>query len=372
MIFAAGFLVASLLALLVYPALNRRAERLARRRVEALFPLSITELTAEKDHLRAEFAVTQRRLERKAEEALASRHAFMEEHGRRAMRIQALETDLSARDETLATLGRELADTRQRLGLTEEELEGAKLSLSGARDTLSAIGDAHARTLDELASVRAELAAAAAALAETRTALASAQERLQRREGEYADLASRYSAALGENDTRRITISDLETRLGTQTSRATEFERSLAEARTELVAERQRLADLARNLTAEQGRREGLEQRVRAAEAERDLKGVEAAAVARSLEELRAANDGRAPGDAAEIRAENAELRRRLDEIADRILQAADASGDPPPPGEEADGLGETDDTAAASLPEREAAGDRSRRQRGSRRPATA
>src|SRR4029453_10101728 len=69
-----GFLVAALIALLIIPAVNARAERLARRRVEALFPLSITELTAEKDHLRAEFAVLQRRLERKAEEALASKH----------------------------------------------------------------------------------------------------------------------------------------------------------------------------------------------------------------------------------------------------------------------------------------------------------
>src|SRR5688572_6149761 len=59
---ALGFLVAALIALLIIPAVNARAERLARRRLEALFPLSITELTAEKDHLRAEFAVLQRRL----------------------------------------------------------------------------------------------------------------------------------------------------------------------------------------------------------------------------------------------------------------------------------------------------------------------
>ena len=64
MIFALGFLAATLIALLIVPALNARAERLARRRAEAMFPLSISELTAEKDHLRAEFAVLQRRIER--------------------------------------------------------------------------------------------------------------------------------------------------------------------------------------------------------------------------------------------------------------------------------------------------------------------
>src|ERR671913_2346342 len=104
MIFALGFLTAGLIALAVLPAVNARAERLARRRVEAQFPLSISELTAEKDHLRAEFAVVQRRLERKAEEALADKHKDMEELGRRAVRIEALETELAAREERISEL----------------------------------------------------------------------------------------------------------------------------------------------------------------------------------------------------------------------------------------------------------------------------
>src|SRR3954468_14683775 len=98
MIFALGFVAASLIALLIVPAVNARAERLARRRAEALFPLSITELTAEKDHLRAEFAVLQRRIEHRAEEALSGKQRDMEELGRRALRIEALEADLRARE----------------------------------------------------------------------------------------------------------------------------------------------------------------------------------------------------------------------------------------------------------------------------------
>src|SRR5918911_2731283 len=109
MIFALGFLAAALLALVVLPAINARAERLARRRVEAQFPLSISELTAEKDHLRAEFAVIQRRLERKAEEALAEKHRHMEEFGRPAMRIDAPEGELAGRDRPIAELEGELA-----------------------------------------------------------------------------------------------------------------------------------------------------------------------------------------------------------------------------------------------------------------------
>src|SRR3954463_14849757 len=115
MFFALGFLTAGLLALIAFPALNARAERLARRRGEAQFPLSISELTAEKDHLPAEFAGLQRRLERKAEEALSEKHRDMEELGRRAVRIEALENDLITRDKRIVELENELAGTRARL-----------------------------------------------------------------------------------------------------------------------------------------------------------------------------------------------------------------------------------------------------------------
>ena len=57
MIFALGFLVAALFGLLFLPAVQRRAARLAGRRLEMLLPLSMEEIVAERDQLRAEFAV---------------------------------------------------------------------------------------------------------------------------------------------------------------------------------------------------------------------------------------------------------------------------------------------------------------------------
>src|SRR5215207_8602538 len=139
MIFGLGFLAATLIALVILPAVNARAERLARRRVEAQFPLSISELTAEKDHLRAEFAVLQRRIERKAEEALAEKHQDMEELGRRALRIQALETELAARGERIGALEGELAETQRRLGETDKALAETAQTLAQTRDTIAAV-----------------------------------------------------------------------------------------------------------------------------------------------------------------------------------------------------------------------------------------
>ena len=80
MIFALGFLAASLCGLLLLPAVNARAARLARRRAEARLPLSPAEIAAEQDFLRAQFAVQQRRLERRVETVEAKRQADMAAH----------------------------------------------------------------------------------------------------------------------------------------------------------------------------------------------------------------------------------------------------------------------------------------------------
>ncbi|RUW80138.1 hypothetical protein EOA29_22815, partial [Mesorhizobium sp. M1E.F.Ca.ET.063.01.1.1] len=61
--FALGFLCAVFLVSLIAPAVWRRAVVLTRRRLEASMPLTPAEILAEKDRVRAEFAMTTRRLE---------------------------------------------------------------------------------------------------------------------------------------------------------------------------------------------------------------------------------------------------------------------------------------------------------------------
>jgi len=304
MYFAFGFLAAALIALLFFPALNLRAERLARRRAEAQFPLSVGELAAEKDHLRAEFAVLQRRLERKTEEALGVKQQSMEELGRRAVRIAALEGDLAERDGRIAKLETDLAETQRRFAATENDLTATQQVLKGVQEALSVLETAHRTLLDSSDVTRGERDAAQASLVDARTALAAAEEALERQRSEHADLEQRHAAKLDEFDVKRITVSDLETRLATQTARANELERALAEGRDELTAERRRLADLARSLVTEQERGLLLERRLETLEAERDAKA-------------EAVKD-----EAAQ--ATSAELHRRIDEVADAILRAAE------------------------------------------------
>ena len=70
---ALGFLLASLLALMVAPAFWRRAVRLTRRRIEMTMPMSASDIQADKDQLRAEFAIELRRVEVALEKARDSR-----------------------------------------------------------------------------------------------------------------------------------------------------------------------------------------------------------------------------------------------------------------------------------------------------------
>ena len=168
MIFVLGFLAASLCGLLLLPALNARAARLERRRAEARLPLSPAEIVAERDFLRAQFAVQQRRLERRVETVEAKRQADMAALGAGTMRAAALAREVAAREAEIA-----LAQTKtQEL---EIELAVAREDGTASVATLQALEEAHADLLDSLLALRQGGAPStdrdAAALAAERDAL---------------------------------------------------------------------------------------------------------------------------------------------------------------------------------------------------------
>ncbi|MGL4812187.1 MAG: hypothetical protein ACRCXM_10445, partial [Beijerinckiaceae bacterium] len=90
MIFALGALTAIFAGLMVLPALNARAQRLQRRKLEALYPMSIAEITAERDHVRAAMAVEARRAEVRALATAQDKATDLAEIGKRDVRIHAL------------------------------------------------------------------------------------------------------------------------------------------------------------------------------------------------------------------------------------------------------------------------------------------
>jgi DNA repair exonuclease SbcCD ATPase subunit len=150
MYFALGLLVAGLVALIILPAVWKRAVRLTKRRIEAATPITMAEFRADKDQLRAEFALSTRRLEmnvetlrkRLAEQLgdvnqkrsdLGALKTERDQHLAIVKELEAREADLRARVLELEKDGTDLA---QRLRMRDRELDVRSGEIATLRDTM--------------------------------------------------------------------------------------------------------------------------------------------------------------------------------------------------------------------------------------------
>jgi chromosome segregation ATPase len=123
MYFGIGFLVATLLGLLFIPLVHNRAVRLTMKRLEASTPLSITEIRADKDQLRAEFAVSTRRLEMRIEKLKAQTTTQLAELGKKTDVINQFKKELAENKVTNLALETRNKTVRDQLRAAEEELQ---------------------------------------------------------------------------------------------------------------------------------------------------------------------------------------------------------------------------------------------------------
>lgn len=152
--FALGFLSATMLALMISPAVWGRAVELTRRQVESSVPLTLNEIQADKDQLRAEFAMSTRRLEMSVEELRdkAARQIIeisrkrddlaqlADESQDRVRIIEELEIrsaelrdKLKEREESLTATSEQLEETRAQLENKARELDQIRLEMSETR-----------------------------------------------------------------------------------------------------------------------------------------------------------------------------------------------------------------------------------------------
>src|SRR5881392_1488053 len=94
MFFGIGFLAASLVGLIIIPFVHGRAVRLTARRLEAATPLSMAEIQADKDQLRAEFAMSTRRLEMSVETLKSKTTSQLAELGKKTDAINRMKVEL--------------------------------------------------------------------------------------------------------------------------------------------------------------------------------------------------------------------------------------------------------------------------------------
>src|ERR1700750_1942546 len=99
-----GFLIAGLLVIGVIPLVHARAVRLTMRRLEALTPMSMSEIQADKDPLRAEFAMSTRRLEMSVDQMKAKTTSQLAEIGKKSEALGRLKVELGEKTAALFAL----------------------------------------------------------------------------------------------------------------------------------------------------------------------------------------------------------------------------------------------------------------------------
>ena len=231
--FTLGFLCSGLLALMVAPAIWRRAVVLTRNRIESSVPLTLNEIQADKDQLRAKFAMSTRRLEvnlkslkERASEQLVDINkkrgellALEDQHAEKSLRISELETqaaelrsEMKERESQLNATATDLASVELKLEekafayeelerkyrIAIEELDSKKVEMI-AREGRLDIVEYEAREAKQLSKheaaentkLRKELKAAETALSKERNRVENDEKKIERMQASLADLEGR-------------------------------------------------------------------------------------------------------------------------------------------------------------------------------------
>lgn len=361
MYFGIGFLVAALLALMFFPLVHNRAVRLTMRRLEAATPLTIAEIRADKDQLRAEFAMSTRRLEMSVEQMKARASSQLAELGKKTDAINQLKKELGektaayfaleARDKALAE---QLRATEQEFELKTGALREAGRALADKEAVLARLtaelGD-HSIASDsqrvELAAVRTQVEAMKVSVGNYERSMKETEERLTRERGEAA---SNISDARGKLDALNARKTELEQHLVAQTAEAEQFNQRVQELEA-------RLGEQGRLMAQRDDEIDRLRQEAEAArKAHGDLRDEISSSSTRSVErhkteivrlesELAAAHEVRAKLESeiadlkreaestwASERVENALLRERINDVAAEVARLTAALEGPESP----------------------------------------
>lgn len=318
MLVTLGFLAATLLWLSVLPALTRRADRLARKRAEAAFPLSLAEIAADRDHLRAELAVRERASEQRAASGFAARADAMGEVGRRDMTIAGLERDLAERVSRIAELEQDLASTRDDLARTRDDLSRESAQHRGAQEALAQRVADLAALEQRLAETRGDLSGTSADLAARTHELDALRERHERVEAVLGERDRSLAALRIEKDSQHVALVEANTARLTLETRGDDLAGRLSASEAALTETRKTLVAMTVDRDSERLRADAVTGRATQAEAAReeaDANAIERGAEIVRREELEKQMSAALAAEQAKV----AELEARLSELAGRL-----------------------------------------------------
>jgi predicted nucleic acid-binding Zn-ribbon protein len=249
MYFGLGFLAAALIGLIIVPFVHGRAVRLTVRRLEAATPLSMAEIQADKDQLRAEFAMSTRRLEMSVDQLKNKSTGQLADLGKKNDVINRLKMELGEKAATIFALEARDRGIKDQLRATEDELAVKTGALRETERTL-------AEKESELTKYTAQFTATSATSDSQRIEIVSLKTQVENLKDQVAGLgkevketSDRYAREkeAGEKATKELAeergnVTNLGTRLGG-------LERQLATQTTEAEIMGRRIADMEMRLT---------------------------------------------------------------------------------------------------------------------------
>jgi len=292
-----GFLVGGLLVLGVIPLVDSRAVRLTMRRLEAMNPLSMAEVQADKDLLRAEFAMSTRRLELSLEQMKAKTTSNLADIGKKTEAISLLKLELGEKTAALLAL-----EAREKL--LNEQLQSTQAELAANVSALAEVGQA-------LASVEAELAQVNGQFSDR--SLTADSQRV-----ELVALQAQIELLKNQIDGHNKEAKDLRDQLDGKTTEAEQLSQQLGQERGKTEQLGGRLGELDRQLVAQNTESEVLGRRAQELSARLDEQGRFLADREFITDRLR--NDALAAQKTeAEVRAELADAEKRHRFVAEAI-----------------------------------------------------
>ncbi|MGB8576790.1 MAG: hypothetical protein WCD56_09520 [Pseudolabrys sp.] len=367
MFFGIGFLFAALIGLVVVPLVHGRAVRLTMRRLEAAAPLSMAEIQADKDQLRAEFAMSTRRLEMSVEQLKTRSTSQFAELGKKGDAINRLKVELGEKTATIFALEARDKSLRDQLRATEEEITVKTSTMYDAQRALSdkqaelakVMGELYERSTladsqkieiialktqvdalkERLDGASHELKAVEDRRDAERVELKAATQELSQERGRVENLARRVShleqqlvAQTKEAEILGSRAQDLEARLGEQSRLLNQSEFELKHLRQEIESTRKVESDLRTAILEIEGRSNSAAQNLKTENAqlqaaiahtkeERDRYARDLGAMKRETEEAWASE-----------RVENALLRERINDVAAEVARLASALEGPNSP----------------------------------------
>ncbi|HEX2364811.1 MAG TPA: hypothetical protein VHJ00_07240 [Bradyrhizobium sp.] len=227
MYLAIGFLVSMLCGLMIVPLVHNRAVRLTTRRLEAATPLSMAEIQADKDQLRAEFAMSARRLEMSVEQLKNRTTSQFADLGKKTDAINRMKIELGEKNATIFSLEAREKAVKEQLRATEEEhaakTEALRLAEQALSDKQNELGKLNNELNDRSMvadSRQVELVAVRAQIEELKNRVGDAEK-------EFTATRARLTQERGESEVATRDLTEARSRVENLSQRVTDLDRQL-------------------------------------------------------------------------------------------------------------------------------------------------